>query len=159
MSRTTRLNEIPTWLKHKPIFVVKRYDRIDGFYKNDSDVIGLSLGKAQWSNNSFIPSVKVWRDVNNEEKHSYKISRHSEETTLTRALDLATLVVHIYDAYANDRPVDEQFIETVFGTVSIETVGSDELLQQIKIFLSKDNPSDIKTHIEILKKSIESIKI
>lgn len=157
MSRTNRLNEIPTWLKHKPIFIVKRYDKIDGLYKNDSDVIGLSFGKAQWSNNTFVPSVKVWRDVNNEKTNTYKISRQSEETTLTRALDLATLVVHIYDAYANNKPVDEQFIETVFGNISIETVGSDELLNQLKVFLSKDNMSDIKTHIEILKKSIDNI--
>ncbi len=159
MRRTDKHTEIPTWLKHKPIYVIKRYEQVDGFYKNDTDVIGLSLGKAQWSNNTFVPSVKVWRDVKIKGSNRYKISRQSEETTLTRALDLATLVVHIYDAYENDKPIDEQFIETVFGNISIETVGSDELLNQLKVFLSKDNITDIKTHIEILKKAINNTKL
>lgn len=54
---------VPTHLKHKPIFVLDDdYKSIDGNYKNDSDVVGLSLGKAQWTDkNEFVPSVKVWR--------------------------------------------------------------------------------------------------
>ena len=159
MSRETRLTEIPTWLTHKPIYVIRRYNDIDGLYKGESDVIGLSLGKAQWCDDNFVPSVKVWRDVYNEQKHNYKISRQSEETTLTRALDLATLVVNIYDAYANNKPINEQFIETVFGNISIDTVGTDELLKQLKGFLTKENLSDIKSHIKILKKSIEKIEL
>lgn len=150
MNRTTRLTEIPTWLKHKPIYVTKRYNTIDGFYKNDTDVIGLSLGKAQWSNDSFVPSVKVWRDVKINGSDYYRISRQSEETTLTRALDLATLVVRIYDAYANNKPIDKQFIETV---------GSADLIEQLKNFLSDENLSDIKTHIEALKKAIENLEL
>lgn len=159
MSRTARMNEIPTWLKHKPIYAIRRYEGIDGLYKNDTDVIGLSLGKAQWCNGNFVPSVKVWRDVRNEESNNFIISRQSEETTLTRALDLATLVVKVYDAYANNKPINEQFIETVFGNVTIETVGSKELLDQLRGFLSGTNLSDIKTHIEVLKKSIENLKL
>jgi len=27
MSREKRLREIPTWLKHKPIYIIKRYDK------------------------------------------------------------------------------------------------------------------------------------
>lgn len=150
MNRTTRLTEIPTWLKHKPIYITKRYNTIDGFYKNDTDVIGLSLGKAQWSNDSFVPSVKVWRDVKINGSDYYRISRQSEETTLTRALELATLVVRIYDAYANNKPIDKQFIETV---------GSADLIEQLKNFLSDENLSDIKTHIEALKKAIENLEL
>lgn len=48
MSRTSKQTEIPHWLKHKPIYAIKSYEQADGFYKNDTDVIGLSLGKAQW---------------------------------------------------------------------------------------------------------------
>lgn len=47
----------------------------------------------------------------------------------------------------------------MFGNISIETVGSDELLNQLKVFLSKDNITDIKTHIEILKKAINNTKL
>ena len=92
-------------MKHKPIYAIKRYEKVDGFYKNDTDVIGLSLGKAQWSNETFVPSVKVWRDVKTNNSNNYKISRQSEETTLTRALDLAMLVVRVYDSAANDKPL------------------------------------------------------
>ena len=158
MSRETRLNDIPTWLKHKPIYAVKRYDKIDGFYKGESDVIGLSLGKAQWSDDNFVPSVKVWRDIENEENHRFRISRQSEETTLTRALDLAALVIKVYDAYANKKSINQQFIETVFGNIVIDTVGSKELLEQLEGFLSEENLSDIKSHIEILKKTMENVK-
>ena len=74
MSRTDKHTEIPGWLKHKPIYAIKRYEQVDGFYKNDTDVIGLSLGKAQWCDNDFVPSVKVWRDVKVKGTNCYKIS-------------------------------------------------------------------------------------
>lgn len=110
MSRTDKHTEIPGWLKHKPIYAIKRYEQVDGFYKNDTDVIGLSLGKAQWCDNDFVPSVKVWRDVKVKGTNRYKISRQSEETTLTRALDLAMLVVRVYDGFVNHRHIDGDII-------------------------------------------------
>jgi hypothetical protein len=42
---------------------MEKYDTIDGTYKKDTDVIGLSVGRAQWDEDSFVPSVKVWRDT------------------------------------------------------------------------------------------------
>ena len=159
MSRMTKLTDIPTWLKHKPIYAIKRYEKVDGFYKNDTDVIGLSLGKAQWSNEKFVPSVKVWRDVQNAETKEYKISRQSEETTLTRALDLALLVVRIYDGLANDRPVAGSIIETVFGDLKIETVGDENLIEELKKHFTEDNLTDLKTHIAILKDAISNLKL
>ena len=159
MSREEKYTDIPTWLKHKPIYVIKRYDKIDGFYKNDTDVIGLSLGKAQWSDNYFVPSVKVWRDVQIRNLNQFRISRQSEETTLTRALDLAMLVIRIYDSFANDKPVDREIIKTVFGNISIETVGDEALINGLKSFFTEENLIDIKKHIEILKDTIINTKI
>lgn len=159
MSRNNKLTEIPTWLKHKPIYAIKRYEKVDGFYKNDTDVIGLSLGKAQWSNETFVPSVKVWRDVKTNNSNNYKISRQSEETTLTRALDLAMLVVRIYDSVANDKPVDSEIIKTVFGNLNIETVGNEKLVSDLTHFFTEENLDDVKNHIKILKDTIQNTKI
>ena len=159
INRKERLQEIPTWLKHKPLYVIKRYERIDGFYKNDTDVIGLSFGKAQWSGDKFVPSVKVWRDVKIENSNCYKNSRQSEETTLTRALDLAMLVVRVYDGFVNRKRIDENVIETIFGNLKIETVGDDDLTEDLKKFFNDDNLTDIKKHIEILKNVINNTNL
>ena len=146
--RGERLEEVPTGLKHKPIFVLRKTKTTDLPNQNDSDVIGFSIGKAQWcGNDSFAPSVKVWRDVQTDV--GFKVSRESEETTLTRALDLATLVVYIYNHYANKKELDSQIIQTI---------GSNELLQQMKDYLSQENLSEIKKHIDVLKKAIKQIK-
>lgn len=146
-------------MKHKPIYAIKRYEKVDGFYKNDTDVIGLSLGKAQWSNETFVPSVKVWRDVKTNNSNNYKISRQSEETTLTRALDLAMLVVRVYDSVANDKPVDSEIIKTVFGNLNIETVGDEKLVGDLTHFFTEENLDDVKNHIKILKDTIQNTKI
>lgn len=159
MSRTDKHTEIPGWLKHKPIYAIKRYEQVDGFYKNDTDVIGLSLGKAQWCDNDFVPSVKVWRDVKVKGTNRYKISRQSEETTLTRALDLAMLVVRVYDGFVNHRHIDGDIIQTVFGNLKIETVGNEELIEGLKSFFTTENLTDIKKHIEILKEAIENTNL
>lgn len=159
MSRTSKYTEIPYWLKHKPIYAIKRYEQVDGFYKNDTDVIGLSLGKAQWSNDKFVPSVKVWRDVKIKGTNQYKISRQSEETTLTRAIDLAILVVRIYDGYANNRHIDGDIIKTVFGNLKIETVGDEKLLNDLRKFFTDENLTDIQEHIKLLKETINNTNL
>lgn len=41
--------KIPTNLKHKPVFLVEDYDKIDGHHAWDSDAKGLTLGLAQWN--------------------------------------------------------------------------------------------------------------
>ena len=41
--------KIPTNLKHKPVFLVENYDKIDGHHAWDSDAKGLTLGLAQWN--------------------------------------------------------------------------------------------------------------
>lgn len=159
MSRFYKYTDIPTWLKHKPIYAIKRYEQIDGLYKNESDVIGLSLGKAQWSGDGFVPSVKVWRDTKISAKQGYQISRQSEETTLTRALDLALLVVSVYDSFANNKHIKNEITNTIFGNIKIDFVGNDDLIKELKAFFTKDNLNDIKTHIKILKDTINNIKL
>ena len=153
MSRKTRITTIPTYLKHKPIYAITSDANKDGFY-NESDVIGLSLGKAQWCNEDFMPSVKVWRDVQTK-NGIFRISRQSEETTLTRALDLATLVVKVYVAITKRQPLEELVIDN--ANIKIEVIGSNELLQQLIAFLDNDNLSDINAHIDVLKTAIEEL--
>ena len=89
--------QIPTTLKHKPVFTVENYENVDGRLAYHSDAKGLSLGLAQWNDRGRVDiSAKVWR-------HTGEIwSRQSEEIPLHRVLDLAILV------YLDllDRPAD-----------------------------------------------------
>lgn len=78
----------PTHLSHKPIVSVDDYDKIDGRYAGNSDAKALSVGLAQYDENSI--SAKVFRQTNN------KWSRQSEELPLHRVLDLAILIVSLY---------------------------------------------------------------
>ena len=146
--------QIPNHLKHKPIYVLENYSPTDGHYKNDTDVIGLSLGKAQWCDNEFIPSVKVWRKKNN------RWSRQSEETTLTRALDLATLVINVLDSLENNKDIEP--IHTIFGNSCIlEAEDNLSLKCEFIEYLTADNKmnlNDIKAHIEILHNAISNYK-
>lgn len=145
---------VPTHLKHKPIFVLDDdYESIDGNYKNDSDVIGLSLGKAQWTDkNEFVPSVKVWRRKND------RWSRQSEETTLTRALDLATMVIKIVDSLENNRNIEP--IITLYGSLKIKEVANAKYLKNcLKEYLEQqDNNNDIKAHIDLLYDALRVYK-
>mgnify|MGYP001081983450 CR=1 FL=1 len=147
-------SKIPTNLKHKPIFVLDEdYASIDGNYKNNTDVIGLSLGKAQWtSKDEFIPSVKVWRRKNN------RWSRQSEETTLTRTLDLATLIIKTVDSFENNRDIEP--IRTLHGSLKIKEVSNNDYLKEcLKEYLGQqDNINDIKAHIDVLYDALKLYK-
>lgn len=84
--------KIPAHLKHKPIIQVENYDRIDGPYADDTDVMGLSVGIAQWNGPGWTKlSAKVWRNTGE------KWSRQSEELPLHRVIDLATLICSTMD--------------------------------------------------------------
>ena len=90
--------QIPTTLKHKPVFTVENYENVDGRLAYHSDAKGLSLGLAQWNDRGRVDiSAKVWRHTGE------KWSRQSEEIPLHRVLDLAILVCrakqYLRDAY------------------------------------------------------------
>jgi hypothetical protein len=90
--------QIPTTLKHKPVFTVENYENVDGRSAYHSDAKGLSLGLAQWNDRGRVDiSAKVWRHTGE------KWSRQSEEIPLHRVLDLAILVCrarqYLRDAY------------------------------------------------------------
>ena len=151
--RKVKQNEVPKHCKHKPIFVVNDYEKIDGKYKNNSDVIGLSIGKAQWRSDGFEPSVKVWRDEKQSDG-SYRISRQSEETTLTRALDMASLILKVYHNYILGKGEKMFFIEkNVFGSIELEEY--DENLKKQFISYINDNKKEIEEHINLLLETVK----
>ena len=125
---------IPDNLKHKPIYVIENYANIDGQYKGEenTDVKGLSIGKAQWDSKEFVPSVKVWRKKK-------RWSRQSEETTLTRALDMATFTIKVLDKYYNEQDIES--IDTVFGSVEIQERNK-EFEKELKEYLQKEQNND-----------------
>lgn len=142
-----RIEKIPTHLKHKPIYGIENYSKIDGQYKNKTDVVGLSLGKAQWSDADFVPAVKVWRRPNG------RWSRQSEETTLTRALDMAMLVIKVLDNHYNGADFD---IMTL-GDCNLEVKKFDYEEIELNNYLDV-NRSDIQAHIKLLKEAIQAYK-
>lgn len=122
--------DIPTHLNHKPIVKLENYSKIDGAYRNDTDVQGLSLGVSQWSDEDL--SVKVWR-------HSgKKWSRMSEELPLHRVLDLASLVCSALSYAQKDVLLsDDKF--------SITTSNDAVLLNILK---QKMNPEYVKRNLD-----------
>ena len=55
--------KVPVNLKHKPIYAINEYAAVDGYYKNNTDVVGISIGKAQWKSDDFIQQegVLLWQ--------------------------------------------------------------------------------------------------
>lgn len=138
--------KVPMHLKHKPIYVINSYRAIDGRYRNNTDVVGLSLGRAQWANDGeFVPGVKVWRHVKN------RWSRQSEETTLTRALDLASLVIQVIGKELYCLDLEEEV--SMFGELEIEYVGNPDSREELNQYL-RSRQGDIEAHIAYLKKAI-----
>lgn len=153
--RTKKIQRVPTYLKHQPIYIVNDYDKIDGLHKNNTDVIGLSIGKAQWCSSEFEPSVKVWRDVKQKDG-TFKISRESEETTFTRALDMANFVLRIYQKYKTGNIENNDFVNSVFGNLIIEKANGN-LEKELEKHMG-ENMIGIESHIELLIKIIDQIK-
>ena len=139
---------VPDYLSHKPIYAINNYHRIDGQYKGDTDVYGISVGKAQWDNN-LIPSVKIFRYKEDKKRWS----RQSEETTLTRALDMATLVIKVLDKTYNGRDFED--IVTPFGKIGVDTMADNNLIEKLNCYLcNKENKADIEAHIDMLEEAI-----
>lgn len=137
---------VPEHLSHKPIIAVDNYHKIDEIQKkaedkdgkDESDAKGLSIGKAQWDDDEEEISAKVWRY-----KENTGWSRQSEELPLHRVLDLAILILSVYNS-------PEKKIDTFLG----ETVIDDEGLDKIKAFM-KENEEVFEKRISELKKLLK----
>lgn len=141
---------VPVHLKHKPIYAINDYEAIDGTYKSASDVKGLSIGKAQWSDKRFVAAVKVWRRKNG------RWSRQSEETTVTRALDMATLVVKVMGSACKGQAITP--INTIHSTVTVDAMTTDAaLISELEHFL-QSNRSDIDAHLDVLYEVLKAYK-
>ena len=145
--KTKKRESVPLHLAHKPIYAINGYAAVDGYYKNDTDAVGISVGKAQWDNKKVIPSVKVWR-------HDKRWSRQSEETTFTRALDMAMLVIKVLDKQYHGK--DFEAVNSVYGTLKVDEMECDPSVKaEFGAFLDA-NKEDIDAHIRILHTTLES---
>lgn len=142
--------KIPQNLKHKPIYAINDYAAVDGNYKNNTDVVGLSLGRAQWAKDEFVPSVKVWRRINK------RWSRQSEETTLIRALDMAMLVVNVLNHHYNGAPF--QKIQSIYGALKIDSLSCDPSMVKAFYDFLDQHRDDIEQHVDILREAINAYK-
>lgn len=144
---TEKPTSVPENLTHKPIYAINGYAAVDGCYKNDTDAVGISVGKAQWNDKEVIPSVKVWR-------YKGKWSRQSEETTFTRALDMAMLVIKVLDNHYHGK--DFEAVNSVYGTLKVDEMECDPSIKaEFGAFLDA-NKEDIDAHIRILHTTLES---
>lgn len=149
--------QVPLHLSHKPIYYINGYKPIDGEYKNNTDVVGLSLGKAQWSE-EFIPSLKVWRYKYGDGDSKGRWSRQSEEVTVTRALDMATLFLKVYNSIVNGMLLETFDGPNVYGKVNIEHTEQHELIKALQDYFTK-HQEDIDSHIKLLKDTLNKSKI
>ncbi len=116
---------IPTYNYHKPIFVIRGYDKNDGQYAPDSDAKHLSFGVSQWSDDDL--SLKVFRHTGKQ------WSRQSEEMPPHRVLDLALLFCKVMQIM-HQRKTNGQIPCTIkYDNVEIQV----ELLAEGHQFLSK----------------------
>ena len=92
-----------------------------------------------------------------EEKNG-RWSRQSEETTLTRALDLATMVIKIVDSLGNNKKIEP--IRTLRGSLKIEEVANAKYLKNSlnEYLKQQDNINDIKAHIDLLYDALRVYK-
>ena len=138
---------VPENLTHRPIYAINGYAAVDGYYKNGTDAVGISVGKAQWDNKKVVPSVKVWR-------YKGKWSRQSEETTFTRALDMAMLVIKVLDKHYHGK--DFEAVNSIYGTLKVDEMECDPSVKaEFGAFLDA-NKEDIDAHIHILQAALNS---
>ena len=142
--------KVPVNLTHQPVYIINDYAAVDGNYKNNTDVAGISIGKAQWSKSGFIPSIKVWRYKN-------RWSRQSEETTLTRALDMATMIIRVLDKHYNRQSFKS--VQTIFGELKIENNSKADpaVIAALEAFLIA-NKGDITAHVDMLYDALKAYK-
>lgn len=144
--RIKRKTQVPLHLSHKPIYAINGYAAVDGYYKNDTDAVGISVGKAQWDK-KVIPSVKVWR-------YKQKWSRQSEETTFTRALDMATLIIKVLDKQYHGK--DFEAVKSIYGILKVDEMECDPNIKQEFAAFLDENKDDIEEHIRILHTALNS---
>ncbi len=141
--------KVPEYLKHKPIYAINNYDEVDGNYRDNTDVYGISLGKAQWTSaEEFVPSLKVWRKPND------KWSRQSEETTITRAFDLAMLAVKVLGYECKKKDISNY--STPFGEIEISKTGvAPKYIEELSKYM-KEHQKDLEAHLQMLKEAVDS---
>ena len=138
---------IPLYLSHKPIYAINGYAAVDGYYKNNTDAVGISVGKAQWDKKNVIPSVKVWR-------YKGKWSRQIEETTFTRALDMAMLVIKVLDKHYHGK--DFETVNSIYGVLKVDEIECDPAIKEEFGAFLNENKKDIDAHIHILHSALKS---
>ena len=129
-------NEIPTWLKHKPLLAVD-YSVIDS-KSGAGDAKFLSLGKATWNPEDC--SAKVWRYSD----EAQKWLRGSEELPLWRVLDLAKLVIATIcskDSGMDEEPINKQEIQILKDFINDNMSLYIPRIQKLKEILENSGPS------------------
>lgn len=132
---------VPQHLKHKPIIAVDNYSKIDGMYANKSVAKALSVGRSQWDEKQI--SAKVWRHTTGDDNGKW--SRQSEELPLHRVLDLAILIISLYN-------------ESESKTFLNEIILNESELEYIKTFLNS-NKDHMNKRLKKLQELLKEINL
>lgn len=155
--------KVPTHLKHKPVFGIEGYNKMDGIYAGrGSDAPCLSIGLAQWNQRgSQDVSAKVWRNSGSE-VNDYKDgswSRMSEELPIHRNLDLTIFICEAMNMLKNgqfSRPITIQNETTEIRKISEnEFVDEDSMILEQKLFTGFDGEmihNRLSTLADVLKR-------
>jgi len=149
-------------LEHKPVVVVKHYEKVDGRLASNLGAKALSLGLAQWDDRGKVNiSAKVWENTGE------KCSVQSEELPLHRVLDLSILICrsldHFQEAYRHEHLYDPQ--EPVIDRIALQgnamtlgvSIDDESMNKNIQLFsqaLQDDdemNSERLRTLTKILK--------
>lgn len=152
---------IPTKLKHKPLILCKDYNNLDGKFAYNSDVKGLSLGIAKWSDEEKVNiSAKVWRHTGE------RWSQKSEELPLHRVIDLAILIcrtkLHFSNSYGEEKINDKDslLIESIPIQGEIMDISLCNNNEDIKLFnqaLSDEN-NFIEERLKVLSNILKELE-
>ena len=121
--------KLPTHLSHIPVICMENRDETDEYEEKSTDPCFVSLGRASWSGDEFVPGIKVMRNCNG------KWSGQSEETTINRALDMAYLVERAYDYFVNGN--EAAFSEEADGISLCKYAGSQENVDKLREYFLK----------------------
>lgn len=137
----------PTYLKHKPIFMMP-YEPFDGPYAGagNTDALYLSVGLAQWRDeeNTSELSAKVWRMPDD------KWSRMSEEIPLHRLIDLCILLTKTFYQSHNSTAVD---------SIAIMASGTfDNQKEQLDLRRMSDVPEAFESEKSHLKERLKKLR-
>lgn len=141
---------LPQHLGHKPVYAIP-YEKFDGIYAGGTDARYLSVGLAQWDDNSV--SVKVMRHTGE------KWSRQAEELPLHRVIDMTLLVAKSLFAGGNAIEFPANSLSNQDSPLHIERDGNRNKaeMEQFNEFINEEREG-LKRRLNVLADALNDLR-